>query len=131
MFFYCNFFILDWLRQIREEFGSFGGYCWGFVNQKPIVSRFRYPRQVPVKTPKAEAVSKDMVRRGFRCVGPTVVYSFMQAAGITNDHLVTCHRFHDCCAAAGGAAAEKAPSHEAEEEEPPVAADESPPPEAA
>ncbi|XP_057967001.1 uncharacterized protein LOC131157119 [Malania oleifera] len=82
--------------KIMDEFGSFDKYIWGFVNQKPIVSRFRYPRQVPVKTAKADLVSKDLVRRGFRSVSPTVVYSFMQAAGITNDHLIGCFRFEEC-----------------------------------
>lgn len=69
------------------------------MNNKPIVSRFRYPRQVPVKTPKADVISKDLVRRGFRSVGPTVVYSFMQVAGITNDHLIGCFRFQECICA--------------------------------
>lgn len=68
------------------------------MNNKPIVSRFRYSRQVPVKTPKADVISKDLVRRGFRSVGPTVIYSFMQASGITNDHLITCYRFEECIA---------------------------------
>ncbi|XP_031386133.1 uncharacterized protein LOC116199784 [Punica granatum] len=91
--------IIDNARQITkviEEFGSFDEYIWGFVNYKPIVSRFRYPRQVPVKTPKADVISKDLVRRGFRSVGPTVIYSFMQVAGITNDHLINCYRFQEC-----------------------------------
>lgn len=70
------------------------------MNHKPIVSRFRYPRHVPVKTPKADVISKDLVRRGFRSVGPTVIYSFMQVAGITNDHLISCFRFQDCVTAA-------------------------------
>lgn len=82
--------------QIADEFGSFDRYCWGFLNHKPIVSKFRYPRQVPVKSPKADIISKDMMRRGFRGVGPTVIYSFMQAAGLTNDHLVSCFRFEQC-----------------------------------
>ncbi|KAH7569213.1 hypothetical protein ACOSP7_012516 [Xanthoceras sorbifolium] len=86
--------------KVIEEFGSFDNYIWSFVNHKPIVSRFRYPRQVPVKTPKADVISKDLVRRGFRSVGPTVIYSFMQAAGITNDHLTGCFRFQECIAAA-------------------------------
>ena len=86
------------LTQIADEFGSFDQYCWGFLNHKPIVSKFRYPRQVPVKSPKADVISKDMVRRGFRGVGPTVIYSFMQAAGLTNDHLVSCFRFEECYA---------------------------------
>ncbi|XP_058067651.1 uncharacterized protein LOC131216999 [Magnolia sinica] len=84
------------ISKIVDEFGSFENYCWSFVNHKPIVSCFRYPRQVPVKTPKADVISKDLVRRGFRCVGPTVIYSFMQAAGITNDHLIGCYRFQEC-----------------------------------
>ncbi|XP_077238117.1 uncharacterized protein LOC143879559 [Tasmannia lanceolata] len=91
------------MLKIIEEFGSFDNYCWSFVNHKPIVSRFRYARQVPVKTPKADVISKDMVRRGFRCVGPTVIYSFMQTAGITNDHLISCYRFNECIATATGA----------------------------
>lgn len=88
--------------KIREEFGSFDKYIWSFMNQKPIVNKFRYPRQVPVKTSKAEVISKDLVRRGCRGVGPTAVYSFMQAAGLTNDHLVTCFRFQECVAAGEG-----------------------------
>lgn len=84
------------LLKVREEFGSFSNYCWRFVNHKPIQNGIRYARQVPVKTPKSEAISKDLMRRGFRCVGPTVVYSFMQVSGMTNDHLVTCFRYHEC-----------------------------------
>ncbi|GKV03305.1 hypothetical protein SLEP1_g15631 [Rubroshorea leprosula] len=90
------------ILKVIDEFGSFDKYIWSFVNQKPIVSRFRYPRQVPVKSPKADTISKDLVRRGFRSVGPTVVYSFMQVAGITNDHLTSCFRFQDCITAAEG-----------------------------
>lgn len=66
------------------------------MNYKPIVGNFRYPRQVPIKTSKADTISKDLVRRGFRGVGPTVVYSFMQVSGITNDHLISCFRYQDC-----------------------------------
>ncbi|KAL8265397.1 hypothetical protein R6Q59_023527 [Mikania micrantha] len=84
------------MLKVIDEFGSFNKYIWSFVNYKPIISRFRYPRQIPVKTPKADAISKDLIRRGFRCVGPTVIYSFMQVAGITNDHLCTCFRFQEC-----------------------------------
>ncbi|KAM7480272.1 hypothetical protein LguiA_028485 [Lonicera macranthoides] len=88
--------------KIIDEFGSFDKYIWGFVNGRPTVSNFRYPRQVPIKTSKAEAISKDLVRRGFRGVGPTVVYSFMQVAGITNDHLISCFRFQECIASGEG-----------------------------
>ncbi|KAH1056648.1 hypothetical protein J1N35_034713 [Gossypium stocksii] len=90
------------MSKVIDEFGSFDKYIWSFVNHKPLVSRFRYPRQVPVKTPKADVISKDLVRRGFRSVGPTVIYSFMQVAGITNDHLTSCFRFQDCITAAEG-----------------------------
>ncbi|XP_076948248.1 uncharacterized protein LOC143620428 [Bidens hawaiensis] len=82
--------------KITDEFGSFDKYIWGFINHKPIVNKFRYPRQVPIKTSKADAISKDLVKRGFRGVGPTAVYSFLQVAGLTNDHLVNCFRFNEC-----------------------------------
>ncbi|XP_068647819.1 uncharacterized protein [Aristolochia californica] len=95
------------ISKIIDEFGSFDKYCWSFVNHKPIMSRFRYPRQVPMRTPKADFISKDLVRRGYRCVGPTVIYSFMQAAGLTNDHLISCYRFDECAAAAASGFEEK------------------------
>ncbi|KAE8679881.1 anthocyanidin 3-O-glucosyltransferase 5 [Hibiscus syriacus] len=85
------------ILKVQQEFGSFSSYCWRFVNHKPLNNGFRYARQVPVKTSKAELMSKDMMWRGFRCVGPTVVYSFMQVAGMVNDHLVTCFRYQQCC----------------------------------
>lgn len=90
------------ITKVIEEFGSFDKYIWSFVNHKPIISKFRYPRQVPVKSPKADVISKDLVRRGFRSVGPSVIYSFMQAAGLTNDHLISCFRFQACISAAEG-----------------------------
>ncbi|XP_038900164.1 probable GMP synthase [glutamine-hydrolyzing] [Benincasa hispida] len=82
--------------KVIDEFGSFNVYMWNFVNHKPIISQFRYPRQVPDKTSKAEVISKDLVKRGFRSVGPTVIYTFMQVAGLTNDHLISCFRFQEC-----------------------------------
>ncbi|KAJ7966717.1 putative DNA-3-methyladenine glycosylase [Quillaja saponaria] len=84
------------ILKVQHEFGSFSNYCWGFVNHKPIRNQFRYGRQVPVKTPKAEFISKDLMHRGFCCVGPTVVYSFMQVAGLVNDHLLKCFRYCEC-----------------------------------
>ena len=66
------------------------------MNHRPITNGFRYARQVPSKTPKSEAMSKDLMRRGFRCVGPTTIYSFMQVAGIVNDHVSCCSRFQAC-----------------------------------
>ncbi|KAI3747243.1 hypothetical protein L6452_09696 [Arctium lappa] len=84
------------ILQIKKAFGSFDKYIWGFVNHKPIVTRYKLNQKMPVKTSKSEAISKDMVRRGFRQVGPTVIHSFMQAAGLTNDHLITCPRHLQC-----------------------------------
>ncbi|CAL1410996.1 unnamed protein product [Linum trigynum] len=84
------------MLKVQQEFGSFSSYLWRFVNNQPLRNGFRYARQVPAKTPKAEVISKDLMQRGFRCVGPTVVYSFMQAAGIVNDHLSACFRYHEC-----------------------------------
>lgn len=66
------------------------------MNHKPLRNGYRYARQVPVKSPKAEVISKDLMQRGFRCVGPTVIYSFMQVAGIVNDHLLACFRYQEC-----------------------------------
>ncbi|CAA7042680.1 unnamed protein product [Microthlaspi erraticum] len=82
--------------KVKQEFGSFSNYCWRFVNHKPLRNCYRYGRQVPVKSPKAEYISKDMMQRGFRCVGPTVVYSFLQVSGIVNDHLTGCFRYQEC-----------------------------------
>ncbi|KAF7072686.1 hypothetical protein CFC21_077782 [Triticum aestivum] len=87
------------LLKIIEEFGSLDEYCWGFLNYKPMVGRYRSPREVPLRTPKAEALSQDLMRRGLRGVGPTVVYAFMQAVGMANDHLATCYRLDECAAA--------------------------------
>ncbi|KAL5568782.1 hypothetical protein UlMin_025357 [Ulmus minor] len=84
------------ILEIKREFGSFDKYIWGFVNHKPISTQYKSGQRIPVKTSKSETISKDMVRRGFRFVGPTVVHSFMQAAGLTNDHLITCHRHLQC-----------------------------------
>ncbi|TVU09553.1 hypothetical protein EJB05_43036, partial [Eragrostis curvula] len=85
------------LLKVIDEFGSFDSYCWSFVSNKPLLGRFRHMREVPLRTAKADAISQDLMRRGFRGVGPTVVYAFMQAVGMANDHLVTCYRFEECC----------------------------------
>ncbi|KAK1381030.1 DNA-3-methyladenine glycosylase-like [Heracleum sosnowskyi] len=84
------------IQQIAKEYGSFSGYIWGYMDYKPVINRFKYPRNVPLRSPKAEAISKDLLKRGFRFVGPVIVYSFMQAAGLTIDHLVNCFRVTDC-----------------------------------
>ncbi|KAL9401927.1 hypothetical protein Peur_005776 [Populus x canadensis] len=84
------------LLKIAREFGSFSNYMWGNVNFKPTINRYKYPRNVQLRSPKAEAISKDLLKRGFRFVGPVIVYSFMQAAGLTIDHLVDCYRYGEC-----------------------------------
>ncbi|KGN52002.1 uncharacterized protein LOC101218195 [Cucumis sativus] len=84
------------ILKIARDFGSFSNYMWSYVNFKPTINRFRHPRNVPLRSPKAEAISKDMVKRGFRFVGPVIVYSFMQAAGLTIDHLIDCFRHGEC-----------------------------------
>ncbi|BBN04389.1 DNA-3-methyladenine glycosylase I [Marchantia polymorpha subsp. ruderalis] len=82
--------------KIAQEFGSFNKYLWMFVGFKPIVNLPRLFTQVPVKSSKSEALSRDLMRRGFRYVGPTTIYSFMQAAGMVNDHLTGCYRHSQC-----------------------------------
>ncbi|XP_028550495.1 uncharacterized protein LOC110107962 [Dendrobium catenatum] len=84
------------IQKVAKEFGSFSRYIWGQMNHKPMVNKYKYPRSVPLRTPKAEAISKDLVRRGFRLVGPVIVYSFMQATGMAIDHVVDCFRFGEC-----------------------------------
>ncbi|CAA3022624.1 dual specificity kinase splA-like [Olea europaea subsp. europaea] len=84
------------ILEIKKEFGSFEKYVWRFVNNKPIATKYKSCHKIPVKTSKSESISKDMVRRGFRLVGPTIIHSFMQAAGLSNDHLITCPRHYHC-----------------------------------
>lgn len=77
---------------VRAEFGSFGAYLWRFVGNKPLVNRFRTMSELPARSRESEAMSRDLSRRGFRFVGPTICYAFMQAVGMVNDHLVACFR---------------------------------------
>ena len=78
--------------QVQREFGSFDRYIWSFVGGRPIVSRYRTLRQIPAQTTASAAMSADLRRRGFRFVGPTICYAFMQAVGMVNDHTVRCFR---------------------------------------
>jgi DNA-3-methyladenine glycosylase I len=80
-----------------EKGPGFSGLLWGFVDGKPQVNNFRTIKQVPAETELSRKISKELATRGFKFVGPTIVYAFMQAVGMVNDHLVTCHR-HDACA---------------------------------
>ena len=82
--------------RVRDEFGSFDSYMWGFVEGgRPRVNRWHSLGQIPTKTPEAERMSRDMLSRGFRFVGPTICYSHMQATGMVNDHLTRCFRYRD------------------------------------
>jgi DNA-3-methyladenine glycosylase I len=76
----------------RKEFGTFDTYLWSFVSGKPIQNRWRAMAQVPARTAESDAMSRDLVRRGFKFVGSTICYALMQAIGMVNDHLVTCPR---------------------------------------
>jgi DNA-3-methyladenine glycosylase I len=78
--------------QVQREFGSFDAYLWNFVDGRPIVNRWRTLRQLPVHTPVAIELSRELKRRGFTFVGPTICYAFMQAVGMVNDHLIGCFR---------------------------------------
>lgn len=78
--------------EVQENFGSFDAYLWRFVEGKPLTNHWQRMEQVPVATPAAEALSRDLRQRGFKFVGPTICYSLMQAVGMVNDHLVSCYR---------------------------------------
>lgn len=82
---------------VQKEFGSFDRYLWSFVRGKPIINHWHSPKEVPVRTPESDALSKDLLKRGFKFVGSTIIYAFMQAAGMVNDHMITCPR-HAACA---------------------------------
>jgi DNA-3-methyladenine glycosylase I len=76
--------------QIQKEFGSFDKYIWQFVNHKPIVSKRKALKDIPAKTTESDAMSKDLLKRGFKFVGSTICYAFMQATGMVDDHVENC-----------------------------------------
>ena len=78
---------------LQSEFGSFDRYVWGVIGGKPILNRHRTLATVPARTARSDALSNDLATRGFRFVGPTIMYAFMQATGLVNDHLVKCPRW--------------------------------------
>ncbi len=86
---------------VQERFGSFDRYIWGFTDGEPIVNRFRRQAEIPAKTPLSEAISRDLKARGFRFVGPTIMYAHMQATGMVNDHVVDCFRWPELAGRAG------------------------------
>ena len=79
--------------QLQEEFGSFDAYIWQFVGGRPKQNAWKSHKQVPAQTAESDAMSKDLKKRGFRFVGSTICYAFMQAAGMVNDHFVACFRY--------------------------------------
>jgi DNA-3-methyladenine glycosylase I len=81
--------------QVQKEFGSFDRYIWQFVNGKPIQNSWRKMTDIPSTTPESDAMSKDLQKRGFKFIGPTICYAFMQAVGMVNDHVVDCFRYKD------------------------------------
>ena len=79
--------------KIKDEFDSFDSYVWRFVDGKPIVNHWKIAADVPAKTSISDAMSKDLKQRGFNFAGSTIIYAFMQACGLVNDHLVSCFRY--------------------------------------
>ena len=79
--------------EAQDKFGSFDAYIWGFVEGKPIRNEFRALKEIPASTQQSDAMSKDLKKRGFRFVGSTICYAFMQATGMVNDHMVECFRY--------------------------------------
>jgi DNA-3-methyladenine glycosylase I len=80
---------------VQKEFGSFDDYIWRFVGGQPIRNAWRTHQEIPARTAASDAMSKDLLRRGFKFVGPTICYAFMQAVGMVNDHLVSCFRHRE------------------------------------
>jgi DNA-3-methyladenine glycosylase I len=80
---------------VQKEFGTFDSYIWQFVGSRTLRNAWQSMAQVPARTPEADRMSKDLLRRGFKFVGPTICYAFMQAVGLVNDHLISCFRYRD------------------------------------
>lgn len=81
--------------RVQEQFGGFGPYIWQFVNGRPIQNSWKRMSDIPPSTPQSETMSKDLQKRGFKFVGPTICYAFMQAVGMVNDHVVDCFRYKE------------------------------------
>ncbi len=79
--------------EVQKEFGTFDRYVWQFVGGKPRQNAWTEMKQVPARTPESDALSKDLLKRGFKFVGSTICYAYMQAVGMVNDHLAGCHRW--------------------------------------
>lgn len=82
-------------REVQKESGTFDSYVWRFVGGRPRVNGWRALKEIPATTQESEAMSRDLLKRGFRFVGPTICYAFMQATGMVNDHLTSCFRYKE------------------------------------
>jgi len=85
---------------IQKEFGSFDDYIWAFVGGKPLQNRWKAMADIPATSPESDVLSKDLKQRGLKFVGSTIMYAHLQAAGLVNDHLVSCFRYRECAALA-------------------------------
>ena len=83
--------------EVQKEFGSFDAYIWRFVAGKPIKNACQTLKEIPARTPLSDAISKDLIQRGFKFVGSTIVYAHMQATGMVNDHTLDCFRYDEVC----------------------------------
>jgi len=87
---------------VAAEFGDFASYLWRFVDGRPVQNAWTALREIPARTPLSDALSKDLQRRGFKFVGSTIVYAYLQAVGLVNDHVVDCHRYRAVARPRGG-----------------------------
>ncbi len=85
--------------EVKKEFGSFDRYLWRFVNHRPVVNRWKSISEVPSRTPLSDEISRDLTKRGFKFVGSTIIYSYLQAVGVVNDHIVSCFRYQEIISA--------------------------------
>lgn len=83
--------------KVQQEYGSFDQYLWSFVNGQPIANHWKSLKEIPVETQEAKALSKDLKKRGFKFVGAKIIYAYMQALGLVNDHTTDCFRYHQRC----------------------------------
>jgi DNA-3-methyladenine glycosylase I len=81
--------------KVQEEFGSFDSYIWSFIDNKSIHNEFKALSEIPASTPLSEEISKDLKKRGFNFIGPTICYALMQSIGMVNDHLMSCYRYEE------------------------------------
>ena len=83
------------LLKLQEQEGNLAEYLWRYVNGKPVINAWRSIKEIPARTPLSDTISKDLSRRGFKFVGPTICYAFMQAMGMVNDHTIDCFRYRE------------------------------------